>query len=123
MTTFAQRRGTANHHAGHAAECVAEERYRAGGYAVLERRWRGTGGEIDLICGDAEGLVFVEVKKARSFDAAAQRLTERQARRIRSAALEYLAERDEPMDRAMRFDLACVDQLGRCAMIENALMA
>lgn len=121
MTAAARQRGRINEAAGRAAESVAEARYRAAGYAVLDRRWRGPSGEIDLVCGRDGSLVFVEVKKARDFDAAAARLTTRQALRVRAAALEYLADRDEPMDCAMRFDLACVDRLGRCATLENVV--
>lgn len=116
-------RGRTNDAAGRAAESAAEARYRAAGYTVLARRWRGPSGEIDLVCDGRDGLVFVEVKKGRDFDAAAARLTPRQALRVQAAELEFLADRDEPMDRSMRFDLACVDRMGRCATVENALAA
>jgi putative endonuclease len=123
MSGWARRRGATSDAAGRAAESVAEARYRAAGYAVLARRWRGASGEIDLICGRDGGLVFVEVKKARDFDTAAARLTARQAGRVQAAALEFLADRGEPMDRPMRFDLACVDRLGRCETREDLLAA
>jgi Holliday junction resolvase-like predicted endonuclease len=56
-------------------------------------------------------LIFVEVKKARRFRPGLRlRLTRTPNRlRIQAAALEFLANRGEAMDRAMRFDLACVD--------------
>ena len=123
MTAHARHRGAANDAAGRAAESVAEARYRGAGYAVLARRWRGTSGEIDLVCDRGGETVFVEVKKASDFAAAATRLTPRQARRVQDAALEFLAGRNQPMDRAMRFDLACVDRLGRCTTIENLFLA
>jgi putative endonuclease len=117
------RKGASSDAAGRAAEAIAEARYRADGYAVLARRWRGPSGEIDLVCQGHGGLVFVEVKAARDFEAAAARLTARQVHRIRAAALEFLAAQDRVMDLEMRFDIACVDRIGRCIVLENMLAA
>ncbi|MEL7014111.1 MAG: YraN family protein, partial [Pseudomonadota bacterium] len=66
---------------GCAAEASVARTYVDGGCDLLESRWRGQGAEIDLIFSDAEALIFVEVKKARSFDAAAYRFSVVQARR------------------------------------------
>jgi Holliday junction resolvase-like predicted endonuclease len=47
--------------------------------------------EIDLIFADGDGLIFTEVKKSRSHDAALRNLSHRQQNRIYQAATEYLA--------------------------------
>ncbi len=35
------------------------------GYALLARKWRSTGGELDLVMRDGAELVFVEVRTRR----------------------------------------------------------
>ena len=52
------------YHAGLSAEDRIADDYERRGYSVAQRRWRGKGGEIDLIAQDGDGLVFIEVKKA-----------------------------------------------------------
>ena len=41
---------------------VAERRYRRDGYRVLARNWRCSSGELDLIVGRGDLVVFSEVK-------------------------------------------------------------
>jgi putative endonuclease len=60
-----------SYHGGLAAEAQVEARYLAAGKTVAARRWRGRGGEIDLIFRDGAALIFVEVKLADSHDSAA----------------------------------------------------
>ena len=43
-------------------ERVAERRYRRDGYRVLARSWRCSSGELDLIVGRGDLVVFSEVK-------------------------------------------------------------
>ncbi len=112
--------GSRNYHAGAAAEEIVARHYAGAGHALLETRWRGKGGEIDLILQDGEGLIFVEVKKARDFAVAAQRITQRQIARICSAASEYLGRMPRGQLTDVRFDVALVDATGRVEVIENA---
>ncbi|MEF9604527.1 YraN family protein [Paracoccus sp. PXZ] len=102
-----------------AEESVARE-YRQRGYEVMAERWRGRGGEIDLILRKDDEYVFVEVKKSRSHGSAAARLGGRQIARICNAALEYCGRLPAGLLTAMRFDAALVDQFGRVEIIENA---
>lgn len=108
---------------GHAAEDIVARRYEGEGKPVLDRRWRGRGGEIDIVAREGEALVFVEVKKARSFEEAAWRLGARQIARLCAAASEYLGGQPRGQDSEMRFDLALVDGSGAVRVIENAFMA
>lgn len=112
--------GRMAYHSGEAAERRIAQDYERRGFAVARRRWRGAGGEIDLITRNEEGIVFVEVKKARDISAAAQRLSPRQMRRICASAAEFLD--GEPLGQLtnVRFDVALVDRNGAFEIIENA---
>lgn len=105
---------------GQSAEMRVAQAYQRLGYDLIARRWRGTGGEIDLIFGRNDMRIFTEVKKARSADAAIRALLPAQMQRIHMAASEYLA--DTPMGQLteVRFDLGIMDGTGRVQIIENA---
>ncbi len=107
-------------HAGQAAELRVASDYQRRGFTILHRRWRGAGGEIDLIARDAEGLVFVEVKKSQTFDMAAARINRRQMNRICASAAQYLENEPGGQLTNVRFDAALVDALGAVQIIENA---
>lgn len=113
-------RGRRANLSGAAAERIVAQAYDRRGADLLETRWRGKGGEIDLIFLDAGVYVFCEVKAARSFDAAAARLRPAQMRRIHAAASEYLEFTPHGQLSEVRFDLALVDGAGRAEIIENA---
>lgn len=113
-------RGKRSDLSGRAAEARVLEAYQSQGYVLRESRWRGQGGEIDLIFNHAACLVFVEVKKARSIDAAINSLRPAQMRRIHAAAAEYLAHAPNGQLSDVRFDLAVMDGGGRVEIIENA---
>ena len=57
-------RGRTEHLAGLAAEERIAQDYERRGFPVAGRRWRGQGGEIDLIARDGDALIFIEVKKS-----------------------------------------------------------
>lgn len=116
-------KGLMAYHAGEAAECLVERHYRRKGLKPECRRWRGTGGEIDLIVRDSDGLIFVEVKKSRDFARAAQRISARQMHRIMASASEFLAQEPNGMLTNARFDVALVDGQGRLEILENAFFA
>lgn len=104
---------------GLAAEEIVANEYVDRGYRLLEQRWRGRGGEIDLVFKSNDGFVFVEVKKARTHDLAAERLSVRQLGRIAQSAEDYaIRVRDDPFAE-MRFDLATVDSVGSVDVREN----
>ncbi len=121
-TTFADAKehaGRTSYQDGIAAEDTALRDYTARGYRLVAQRWRGRCGEIDLIFEGDDGFVFVEVKKARSLDVAATRLTDRQLLRIARSAEDYIGtEADNPLT-PMRLDLATVDATGRLSILEN----
>ncbi len=112
-----------NYHAGLCAEGIAERYYHRAGLRTRKRRWRGRSGEVDLILQQGDELVFVEVKKSRSFERAAQRLSRRQIQRIMTAAEEFIGAEPNGLNSEMRFDVALVNDAGQIQVIENALMA
>ncbi|MCZ0813627.1 MAG: YraN family protein [Pseudomonadota bacterium] len=113
-------RGLRAWQAGMAAERRVATSYDRRGADLMETRWRGEGGEIDLILREGAVIVFCEVKAARSFDAAIARLRPAQVRRIHAAAAEYLGHVPAGQLAEVRFDLAVVDQSGAAQIIENA---
>ena len=113
-------RGKTAYLSGLAAEESVLRLYRASGMEVLERRWRGSRAEIDLILKDGDVVVFVEVKKSRSFDAALLSLGPAQRRRITQAATEYLGHAGLGQLTDIRFDLAMVNGIGAVDILENA---
>ena len=108
------------YHAGLSAEMRIAQDYERRGFAIARQRWRGDAGEIDLITRDADGLVFVEVKKSRSIARAAERLTRRQMARIYASAEQFLAGEPDGQLTNVRFDVALVDHAGAFEIIENA---
>ena len=112
--------GLVSYHAGLAAEGSVERHYASAGHEIARRRWRGSGGEIDLIARDGDGLVFIEVKKSKNFAYAAERVSRRQMQRIYAAASEFLAGEPNGQDTDVRFDVALVNSVGEIQVIENA---
>lgn len=119
----AHHRGSTAYHAGLAAEAIARRHYAQAGYRLLEERWRGAAGEIDLIFSKNGETVFVEVKWARDFAQAVERLGPAQMERITVAAEEYAARLAEGRLSPMRIDVALVNGTGACHVIKNAFGA
>lgn len=113
-------RGRAAYEVGCSAEDAVAAEYERRGYRLLHNRWRGEAGEIDLIFHDGQGIVCVEVKRARSFGAAFARVTPRQQARLFAAAEEYAAAQPGGSLTDIRFDVAAVDQQGMISILENA---
>lgn len=115
--------GSLSYHAGFAAEGSVERDYEGRGFEVLARRWRGLGGEVDLIARENGTVVFIEVKKSKSHDRALNMLGMRQMRRIVSAASEFLGTQPKGQLTPSRFDVALVDGVGAVKIIENVAFA
>ena len=94
---------------GHAGEDAAADYLRSLGYAILQRNFRGPGGEIDIIARDGAVIVFVEVKarRSRAFGSALAAVDARKRRRIRALAEDYL-QFFAPTMKA-RFDVLAID--------------
>ena len=115
--------GSTSYHAGLAAEACVARTYERRGHRLAHRRWRGAGGEVDLILRDRDEVVFVEVKKSRSFAQAAWRVSRRQMDRLCHAACEFIEGEPRGQLTPMRFDVALVNERGEVSVIENAFGA
>ncbi len=93
---------------GLSAESRAAALLLAKGYRILARRFRTPVGEIDIVCGRRNTLVFVEVKARNTLDGAAEAVTERNQQRIVAAAEYWLSQNPDDVTREMRFDAVLV---------------
>lgn len=114
---------------GSACEALAETYLAQKGYVIVERNWRGAGGEIDRIAWLDRILVFVEVR-ARStmvFGTPAETIGVRKQQRILRAAAAYLSRFPPAMTPMARFDVVSIVELGAgridVALIEDAFGA
>ena len=100
-------------------ERLAARWYVDAGYEVLDRNWRSPSGELDLVLGRGDEIVFCEVKARRSdrFGAAAEAVDVRKQRRIRALAIQWLNSRGRRG--RVRFDVAAVTGT-RIEVIESA---
>jgi putative endonuclease len=80
---------------GRYGEDLAARRLRAAGMAVLERNWRCSGGEIDIVARDDDALVVCEVKTRRAggYEHPMAAVTPAKAARLRRLASRWLSER------------------------------
>lgn len=94
---------------GRYGEDVAARYLEATGLTLVERNWRCSDGEIDIVARQRGALVFCEVKTRSgvAFGVPAEAVTPAKAARIRRLAARYLAER-QPRYLELRFDVVSV---------------
>lgn len=115
-------RGAVAYQQGRAAEAQVAQFYQDAGAALLQERWRGAAGEIDLVFQQGEEIIFVEVKSSRTHARALEMVSPRQLNRLCIAAEEYLSGCPQGSLTPMRLDVATVDGQGSIEVLENALM-
>jgi putative endonuclease len=83
------------------------------GYRVLERNYRTSHGEIDIIALDRENVVFIEVKtrSGAAYGAPELAVDRRKQERMVKAALGYL-KRKQLHQMACRFDVVAISGNG-----------
>lgn len=103
---MAQRKGVSSHQKGKWAEERATTFLRLKGYRILEKNYRVSQGEIDLIALKNGTLVFVEVKsrKGKAQGTALEAVSPHKVRRLSAAAAVYLSYRKDPPP-VCRFDV------------------
>jgi putative endonuclease len=94
---------------GKSGEDLACRELERRGYAIVARRYRVRGGELDVIARDGETIVFVEVKTrvGRKFGEASEAVTPLKQLRMTRLAEEYLM-RHHLADCPCRFDVVSV---------------
>lgn len=74
------------------------------GYRLLQRRFGGKGGEIDMIMARGDDIVFVEVKARAALDDAASAITADKRRLMEARIRQWLARNPWAMQRNLRAD-------------------
>ena len=94
---------------GNVGEDLACEELERRGYAIIARRYRRRGGELDIIARDGQTMVFVEVKAraGRAFGEACEAVTATKRRTITRLALDYLM-RHRLTECSCRFDVVSI---------------
>ncbi|WP_419841781.1 YraN family protein [Candidatus Poriferisodalis sp.] len=104
---------------GKHGEDLVERWYAERGYRVLERNWRCSLGELDLVVSDGSQLVFCEVKTRSSdrYGTGFEAITSRKQQQVRRLAAHYVRWRGG-WKGSLRFDAASVARDGvrvRCS--------
>ena len=94
--------------------------YRRHGFEVLDRNWRCSRGELDVIAQRGRIVVVCEVKtrSSRAFGNPAEAVGRDKQRRIRGLAVQWLSEQDRMGPVQLRFDVAEV--IGRDLQVIEA---
>lgn len=97
------------HALGRGGEAAAAHLYENLGYAVIERNFRCSSGEIDIVARKDDELVFSEVKTRRSdrWGQPCEAVDHRKRARLRRLAAEWMAKR-RPGDVVVHFDVVSV---------------
>lgn len=94
---------------GRYGERLVERWYLDHGYQILERNWRCSAGELDLVVTDGTQLVVCEVKTRSSdrFGSGFEAITARKRQQVRRLAAQYMRQRGG-WNGPVRFDAAAV---------------
>lgn len=93
---------------GKQGEDMATKYLAEKGYKILQRNYRCSYGEIDIICSQGEQIIFVEVKTRKStlYGAPEEAVTKNKIERIRKVALHYLNKAEYYPE--IRFDVIAI---------------
>lgn len=105
---------------GKAGERVAEQYLKDKGYKLVERNYRCTAGELDLIVLDRRVVVFVEVKtrSGHGYGSPLEAVEFRKQRKMIRAAQYFLSEK-KLHQRDARFDVVGISWPGREPVVEH----
>lgn len=86
----------ARHALGQLGEELAVRYLRQQGYVILERNYRCSYGEVDVVARDRDRLAFVEVRTRRgtAFGSPEESVTPQKQQRLVTVAREYLQARE-----------------------------
>ena len=106
---------------GDAAEERACRHLGRSGFAIVERKYRTKGGEIDIVARKGDVLVFVEVRsrEAPGFGTPEESVTPAKRRRIVAAARHYLSKVPPSSWREARFDVIAIEGSGAGAALRH----
>ena len=97
-----------NKETGNKGEELATEYLAKKGYKILERNFRTRFGEIDIVCSDAQTLVFVEVKTkiGHDFGEPEEMVNKKKIGQVKRMGEMYLL--DHKLDVACRVDVVAI---------------
>lgn len=97
---------------GMAGESAAVKFLKKSGYKILEKNYRKTYGEIDIIAKKGENIAFVEVKTRKSdlYGSPAEFVNKKKQERIIKTAYTYIQEHN--LDAEFTFDIVEVHTEG-----------
>lgn len=103
-------------------EIVAAEHLSRQGYEILERNYRNSYGEIDLVGKEDETLVFVEVKYrgTKNYGDPLEAVDVRKQRKICKTAFYYYVNHGYEEGVPCRFDVIAIDADEKIRHIKNA---
>ena len=106
---------------GDAAEERACRFLEGAGFRIVERNWRGNGGEADIVARKGDLLVFVEVRSREdsAFGAPEESIDLAKRRRIVRAARHYLSTIPAVSWREARFDVIVIEGTGGAAVLRH----
>ena len=113
--------GKVSYHSGQAAELQVARHWARDGWCVLKHRFKSAAGEIDLAFHRNDTVLFVELKRARTHDIAAYRISLQQIARINQSAEIFVDEHLSGQNFEMRLDASLVDLKGEIQIIPDAL--
>lgn len=90
---------------GRRGEAAAARHLTRRGWTILAARWRGAGGELDLVAARGDVVAICEVKARGDPRVLDEPVTAAQRARIARAAGAYLASRPDLAERIVRLDL------------------
>ena len=94
--------------------------YERDGWRVLQYGFKSAAGEIDLVFCRYHTVLFVEVKRARTHDIAASRISLQQMARMNQSGEIFVAEHLFGQNFETRLDAALVDQKSEIQIIPDA---
>ncbi|MDR3361539.1 MAG: YraN family protein [Desulfovibrio sp.] len=105
---------------GKQGEDAAMDLLEQSGFRVLARNWRKGRLELDLVCKDADTIVFVEVKTrlAEGMSTPADAITPAKQRMVTRAAQAWIAA-NNAWQHPCRFDVVCVLHNGKTFCAEH----
>lgn len=105
---------------GREGEKIAEEYLKKKGYKVVERNYRCSIGEVDLIVLDRRVIVFVEVKtrSGHGFGMPSEAVERRKQRKMIQTA-QFFINAKSLHQRDARFDVVAISWLGRQPVVEH----
>lgn len=118
----------ARHALGRRGEDLAVRYLQGLGYVVLERNYRSTEGEVDIVARDKERFAFIEVRTRRgtAFGTPKESVTPEKQAKLVTVARQYLQEKGD-LDVEWGIDVVAVEftaggVLQRIDLIRNAVM-